>query len=322
MKKTILLIPFLAFVLMASGQVTSKVVNAMEQLRQSGGKNINYDTAPFKEEIDNNAIALLNSVAPYLQDTVKEVRAYAIELIVAADVAESSTQLKASSGAACNPVSERAVSLLVTACADKEAGNVGRASEYLQGSSRDCFSPQAKALLVTYLQTEMPYLENIFMLAGYLKLTEATPYLKSALTNTKLNGKTKWAAHLALARMGDSSETDYCLRVVKAKEMSDGVVYTLLPGLIYTRQKEAFNYLVTILNSDDKSCSSTDPDNEAEIVCGYRVMEYLAPYVKDFPLKVSGASGQIEADDYDVALQQAREWFKANEDFVIIDEVF
>ena len=122
--------------------------------------------------------------------------------------------------------------------------------------------------------------------------------------------KVKWAAHLALARMGDNTEIAYCIRVVQSKQMNNAIVYNLVPSLIYTRQKAVFDYLITILNSDEKNCNSSNPDNDSRIVCGYRVMEFLAPVIKDFPLQTIPGINQIKTNNYDAALETARKWFK------------
>ena len=52
--------------------------------------------------------------------------------------------------------------------------------------------------------------------------------------------------------------------------------------------------------------------------CGYRIMEYLAPVIKDFPLKTD-ASGDVITKDYEHALMQVREWLKNKGEHYVIE---
>jgi hypothetical protein len=290
---------------------TSQLSGTMQQIRQ--GKYFN-GTAPFQKDIQNEAstIELINATLPYLKDTVSNVRAFAIELVHFAGRNSLSPNIR-----------QMAVQNLVFACKDKGAGNSGKAGKALQQYKKEDFNVVARDSLATIIKRGVNALDQVFMIAGYIHLTGSIPDMKSALANPKINDKTKWAAHLALSRMGDEAETEYCIRVIKSKNMGNAIVYNMVPGLIYTRQKAAFDYLVTILNSDDKDCMSSNPDNPSQIVCGYRVMEFLAPVIKDFPLKTIKGVNQIKTDNYQKALETARTWFKEHANgYEIIDEGF
>jgi hypothetical protein len=50
-------------------------------------------------------------------------------------------------------------------------------------------------------------------------------------------------------------------------------------------------------------------------------MEFLAPVIENFPLKTS-VSGDIAVSDYQLALTQTREWFKANPEYIIKTDKF
>ena len=132
-----------------------------------------------------------------------------------------------------------------------------------------------------------------------------------------LSARDQWAAQLALARLGDPEALATVLTRVKQEPVNDDVVYELLPDLVYTRQKAALDYLVTIIQSDEKNCQSADPEAEQSILCGYRVLELLPPVIQNFPLTVD-ESGDLAVSDYPSALQQAREWLKENDDYQIV----
>ncbi len=289
-----------------------------EQLKQTveivKKKNQYVDLRKFQTSIQNDtgAYELLNVVKPYLSDSNADVRTFALNLVNYTGRVSKSLIIK-----------QAVVQILVNEYKGTERKNAGSAGSYLKNFGIEDFSIIARDSLVAKIKRGVNNMYDLFMLAGYVKLTNAIPYIKAALTNPKINDKTKWAAHLALSRMGDNEETEYCIRVVKSKDMSNSVVYNMLPGLVYTRQKAAFDYLVTVLNSDEKNCMSPNPDNPNQIVCGFRVMEFLAPVIKDFPLETYKGINQIKTKDYNAALDTARNWFKEHKDnYVIIDDTF
>ena len=70
--------------------------------------------------------------------------------------------------------------------------------------------------------------------------------------------------------------------------------------------------------SDQTNCHSADNDNPTSILCGYRIMEQLAPVIKDYPLTLD-ASGDVKTNDYKKSLELIRNWLKQNKDIYIID---
>ena len=145
-------------------------------------------------------------------------------------------------------------------------------------------------------------------------MTDQISTLRSLLPS--LSGRDRWTAQLALARLGDQEALATVLARAKQQPVNDDVVYELLPDLVYTRQKAAIDYLVTIVHSEEKNCQSADPEAEQRILCGYRVLELLAPVIQDFPLTVD-ASGDLAVRDYPKALEEARRWLKEHADYQI-----
>jgi hypothetical protein len=144
------------------------------------------------------------------------------------------------------------------------------------------------------------------------------PLITFLQTNNKLAAQIKWSTHLALARLGEPNAVSYVLQRTTKLGMNDDVVYELFPGLVYTRQRQAFEYMIETIKRDDKNCKSADAENPEPINCAFRVLELLAPLIKDFPLKID-ASGDLEVTDYAIALQQARKWFASNPQYQIIN---
>ncbi|MGM0579812.1 MAG: hypothetical protein ACQETL_03980, partial [Bacteroidota bacterium] len=95
----------------------------------------------------------------------------------------------------------------------------------------------------------------------------------------------------------------------------------IYPTLAFTRQKAAVDVLVEQVFNDEQNCSSPDPDSNQKITCAYRILEIIAPIIQDFPIPVDEATGDLDTDDYEEALQQSREWLEANRiDYSIVGQ--
>lgn len=267
---------------------------------------------PFQATINTQPAMLIKEAELYLTDTLPLVRSFAYEIIYAAGK-KSSDQI----------IRQQVVLDLVLGSKDKGTGIAGKTSLFLQQYKREEFSNAAKDSIIAIIGRGKGYIENILLIAGYLNLANAIENIRTVISNPAQNEKTKWAAHLALSRLGDVSEINYCIRILEARPLSNSIVYNLVPGLIYTHQKAAYDYLITILNSNEKSCMSANPDSGGQIVCGYRIMEFLAPVIVDFPLETIPGLNQIKTNNYDASLEAARAWFKQHQkDYMIQDEKF
>lgn len=295
LKKVLLITGLLAITYVCTfSQLSQQVAFAMSQVKQN---QYSKGTGPFVKSAVEQPDNLIEEASKYMKDSTSKARLFAYELIHQAGKKSKDSNTR-----------QKAVHYLVEACKDKSSGNVGVASQYLQQYKKSDFGLAARDSLASIVKRGSYYLDNLVLLAGYLDINNSV--IKTVLLKPKYNDKIKWAAHLALARKGDNEEINYCIKAVKSKEMSDAVIYRLLPGLVYTRQKAAIDYLVTILNSNEKSCLSPNPENPSQIICGYRVMEFLAPVIKDFPLQLIEGVNQIKTDNYETALETARKWFK------------
>ncbi|HNP07664.1 MAG TPA: hypothetical protein PKN99_08545, partial [Cyclobacteriaceae bacterium] len=129
----------------------------------------------------------------------------------------------------------------------------------------------------------------------------------------------RWAALLALARMGDQEATQSVMRRAQRLPVNDDVVYEVFPDLVYTRQRSAIDYLIVELKRDEKKCFTADAEDETPITCAYRIMEMLAPVIDKYPLELD-ASGDIKTKDYKKSLVTVRAWFERNKDYGIVQE--
>ena len=279
--------------------------NYFAQIR--AGKYANVPAEVSKPEL---ASGLLKSLGVYSSDTMPTVRVRAAGLVRTIGL-----QSKVQS------VRTQAVQQLMTAAKAKDTGNAGVVLNYLTGFRKNDFSSAAKDSLYTYFQRKSGNMNTLIRLLGYLNVQKAKNELFALSQSGAAGRKDRWAALLALSRMGDEQAINDVMNRVKRMPVSDALAYEVFPDLVYTRRREAFNYLLETLNSDAKNCESADPERPSRIPCAYRVMEMLAPAIGNYPLKLSD-SGDVVASDYPAALAQVREWFQVNKEFKILDDKY
>lgn len=207
-----------------------------------------------------------------------------------------------------------AINKLVSGCKDDDSGIVGSCLSWLSTFKKNDFEETAIDSISILLERKIAHLDKLLRLIGFLNLKENVRHIQNMLIANDLNSETNiWAARLALARMGEQEQIDYILDKVKGLHLNDDVVYNILPDLIYTRQKKLLDYLIEILQSDEKNCFSANPESSEKIICGYRVMEYLAPVIEDYPIGIN-EWGDITEEDYSQALSIVRAWFLERKD--------
>lgn len=277
-----------------SQNVQNMLDNYMQQIRTVEYAN-SPDKAMYSQE---NAPLLLNLLGNYYSESLPKVRLQACYLTYKAAKNVSNAGQK-----------QNAVMVLVNGLKDPDSGNVGIIASWLTDYKKEDFNQEAKDSLESILKRKTLYRDKIVKLVAFVGLANQVEYIKSGLSNGIFQTtKEKWAAHLALARLGVEEEIDFCLDIVKSQGVNDDVIYELVPDLIYTRQQKCFDYIIELLQSKARNCMSANPESTQKIMCGYRIMEYLAPVIKDFPLEAD-STGDLVVDDYEKALIDLRAWF-------------
>lgn len=278
-----------------AGNLQQDLSNAMLQQAKATYKG---GTSKFKNYCKQQPKQMLEALKTYETDSVVKVRSFAYSLVnfVAKNTTDSILKLEA-------------IATLAVACGDNDYGVKTSAAKYLQNFKKAHFTVICKKTLGDIFENNPTGSKHIARLLGFLDMKDQIPALKQLANDNSLVNREKWEGWLALARMGDKEAMEYVMKMIKTVPAGDDLMYQFAPDLIYTRQHAAFDFLIEILNSDKKDCTSSNPDASGNILCGYRAMEYLAPVVEGFPLKTH-ASGDIDAKDYKVALQTVRQWFK------------
>ncbi|WP_026473684.1 hypothetical protein [Alkaliflexus imshenetskii] len=212
------------------------------------------------------------------------------------------------------------VSALLKGCTDPDGSVVGQILIWLQSFGSEAFSPETVDMFESYLlNRRMPHRKRMIMLAGYVGA--GREWMRKQVMQNDLPPAERWAVQLALARMGDDASIFACAETLRSMVLNNQLVEYVLPDIIYTRQRELLNICVEYIQSDEMACISADPDYETEMLCGYRVLELLAPVIVDFPIKVS-AIGSLDTDDYHKALLTARSWFLNHPNYKIYTNAY
>ncbi|MCA6406891.1 MAG: hypothetical protein IM594_14920, partial [Cytophagales bacterium] len=256
-----------------------------------------------------NESLLLTTVSPFLTDTLEQVRAKAFYLVSSIGQKSNATTVRQS-----------AVGYILKGIQDKSTGINGVATEALTHFKIADFNNTARVSLGEALVASTHHLDQVVKLAGYLKEQGYAEKISLLLTAAS-SKKHKWACRLALARMGNAPAIQYLKDKLLTATVNDDFVYDVVPDLLYTRNAEVFKYIETIVQSDTYACEPADPDASGSLLCAYRVMEYLSPYISNFPLRTDD-QGNLEETDYKQALQKLRKWLNENKNYQIKDETY
>jgi len=300
---TMLLLTFTPMLTLSQGTTTKQALSNYFLNFRKGN-----NPAPPSLDLSVNAEATLNFLAEYLTDSLVSVRLKSVDLVK--DIGLKSTKPL---------VRKTAVRLLVIQWGSNSELN-RRAFGSLKKFNASDFDRSSRDSLVRRLEGKYPNRESLLRLIGFVGKEENVISIKpfaSAANGVSIC----WNALLAMARLGDAESIDLILQKTKKLNVNDASVNQLFPDLVYTRRKELFDFLVEVIHSEQANCESADNDNPTSILCGYRVMEQLAPAIRNYPLSLD-ASGDVKTWNYQQSLEKVRQWFRQNSNYQIITDTF
>ncbi len=315
MKKLLIILSLLISAQFTSAQSASQfkkiLKKSVKQIHDSKEKKSISDYK-FKEFITAVPEDILKELPQYETDTLTNVRRLVYNLYY--QVARKNDN---------NNIRQEAIFHLVKACKDTEPDIRKSSANKLKYFKKEDFSEVSKNELISYLSENKDIYKNTVRLIGFLDLEDQVLKLNDLLNDTTVTDESiRWEVRITLARLGDYAQTSYCTNLARSKGVNDRIIHYLLKDLIYTRQKEAFDYLLDILYSEAKNCRPANPDLYDPIVCGYRIMELLAPAIEDFPFENYPGTNQLKAKNYDKALEDVRQWFRDNPVYKIKKDTF
>lgn len=192
---------------------------------------------------------------------------------------------------------------------DSNIGNRKSVCAFLNGFNSRFFTPAVENMIASYaIEGDAPF-EEITLLSARLGLTDLVPHFRHLLISNEFTPGKEWTIKIALGRLGDSEAADWCIDQVRSIGMNDLVVNELVPDLVFMRYKPAIDFLLQMIMDDEKNCSSPNPDSDVKINCAYRLIEFVAPVIVDFPVSVD-EDGELLTNDYNEALEQVRFWIE------------
>lgn len=305
MKKTILLI-LLAY----TGQLT--LAQSPNATLKSHFKAIAKNQSSFltKDQMTSlyTAKEVITTLEKYLKEEKKAVQGEAVRLLARVGSNHENTESR-----------QKAVFLLLTKVPGASSILAEKIAKGLQKFKTEDFSEVAIEQLLTVIYDKPPHLGKFIELAGFLQLNEPLEEIKVQFKDDKNLRK---SVGMALVRSGNEQKMESLMTTLKEQKINDDFIYGAVPLLVYARQKGTTDFLFDIIMSDEKNCTPNGPDVGGKILCAYRVMEELAPYVEDFPVQV-GASGDLDTDDYKKTLKDVRTWIGAHRgDYHLKTEVY
>ena len=280
------------------------VASYLQEYGRTGVSNYSVEQDITK---NNGLEGLLKKLNTFYSDTLTRVRQKAYYL----------TYKKAAQSPANRKL---ATNILLNGSGDKDGGIVGQNLGFLRSFNMEDFDEESARLINMRLENpRIPHYKDFVLLAGFVGTGKDILYQKVLDQNVSV--KVKWYVSLALARMGNAEQVASCMDKVRKLPVNDNLIDYAIPDLVYMRQKESIDFCVGILNSNEKLCHSLNPDNSESILCGYRIIELLAPVVVDIPVALD-ASGFLSSDNYEGLLNTARQWFADNPEYQLRKNVF
>jgi hypothetical protein len=281
-------------------QTPTSLPNYFGAIRNGNQSSLPYQLLRQLAQLDDH-IGIIDS---NLSDTLTTVRKACYQSL---DVMQKSATAPAAK--------QQILALQLQGIEDESPDIVGLSIQNLSLVPPSLLNASQKTSLIQTLDRQVTKKEVLIGMIGTLKDESAVPSLRQ-LSQPDNSAKVRWAAYLALARLGDQTAINLVNNKARGIEVDDNMVYEIAPSIIYTHQKQLYDYLVELLYSNEKNCESANPDQTNSINCAYRILELLAPQIVDFPI-VTSASGDLQTGSYQEALVTAREWFTAHRDFRI-----
>lgn len=259
--------------------------------------------------LNQDKFQILKRLEPYQNDSISNIRKYSYLIANNLTAGDEDLLLK-----------QNVVNFLLNGYLDSNSGICGIVSDLLKSYPKNAFNNNAHQKIKELLYMSPSYYHELIKLAGYINPDSTSEILHELLLLGKLkNNEPYWATQLALARIGEQAAIEFCMNQIELMEVNDDLIYDFVPDLIYTHQRKAIDFLIQLLQSNEKNCESSNAESTEMIICGYRIMEYLAPIVINFPLKIND-TGDIDTNDYQEALQECRGWFFQNPNYNINHE--
>lgn len=282
--------------------VSNKMAEVMMQIR--GNEVINYEYSYFCNA--DNVLSTIVAAGSYYSDSLPDVRRQAYYYA-------SQAALK------CNRDSAKilVVEDLLRSCGDSSGIVVQNAWQELRNFDKKYFSDKAKFILGQIVDDEIYFAEKFFLIAGYVGSESMVSVLKDK--RVKCNAEQRWYIDLALCRLSDETSVQKVLSRLTKIQPSLDFIDLILPDLLYTRQREIYDWIINQAMTDECKCASRSPISERQIPCAYYIMYEIADYINGFPID-RDEDGEKDDDFSKSDIKKMRMWLTDNPNYKIVDE--
>lgn len=268
------------------------------------------DASLLKKLNQHPSADIIPAFMPYTADSLPEVRTTARHQIAMAGLRSDKEKTR-----------QKAISVILSGLDDKDAGAVANSINLLSEFKPSDFTPEHRYIVSQKVKTGTFHTDKLILLTGYIHIPDLIYNYRLMLNEKQYSARIKMNIHLALARMNDTTSVNYLSEKLKNIKVNDDAVYEIFPLLAYTRQKVMFDFLLENILTEEKKCLSANPDNEVPVICAYRIIELVAPYIHNFPAKT--ADGELISNDYTKTLREVKEWIKVHKpDYTLNYDVY
>lgn len=292
----------LLFCLMASAEdVSNKMDEIMSLMRNNEVVRYEYDyfTAP------GNAVSTIVSAGRYYTDSLPKIRCQAYKYASVAALQSGSDSAKM-----------MVVEDLLRSCDDSSSIVVQNAWQELTKFDKKYYTEESKRRLEHIIDDGKFFSERFFLIGGYVGSENMVSILKNRRALCEKN--LQWYVDVALCRLNDNSSVQTILTCLSKIRPSLDFVDLLLPDLLYTRQREIYDWIIKEAMTDECKCVSRSPVSERQIPCAYYIMYEIADYIDGFPIE-RDEDGEKDDDFSKSDIKNMRTWLGANLNYRIID---
>jgi hypothetical protein len=209
-------------------------------------------------------------------------------------------------------VKAKALEAILKFSFDPDLAIRGNNANFYKSFPKEAFTPAFISELKPILHNDSFVNKGHVLLVGFLELEEEKDWLENHILSGRAKllyedprfelGTVRFAAHMALARLGEKDNIDYVIRTIMDAPVED-ILRKRLKYLSYIKQPETieifFNFLFT-----DKILP--DVSGWKRTYANY-VIPYIYDSVQDFPVDDPGLFGHSEEQ-----IKQARDWVTAH----------
>ena len=209
-------------------------------------------------------------------------------------------------------VKEKSVNAILKFSFDPDLAIRGNNANFYESFPKEAFTPAFITELKPILHNDSFVNKGHVLLVGFLELEEEKDWLENHILSGRAKllyedprfelGTVRFAAHMALARLGEKDNIDYVIRTIMDAPVED-ILRKRLKYLSYIKQPEVIEILFDFLFTDK---ILPDVSGWKRTYANY-VIPYIYDSVKDFPVDDPGLFGHSEEQ-----IKQARDWVTAH----------